>query len=119
MNEKISDPFRSRLQKLPPDQLVRAVVMLTTDVPETDRRLTRSERRALALAVREGAKRAADKIDRILEVYGGQRLTLEATNLGTVMVESTSEGIQALAEADEVRAILEDQKLKTPDHDAH
>jgi hypothetical protein len=51
------------------------------------------------------------EIDRPLTHFGGKRLALGVNALGSVPVESTPDGITALASLDSVKAILEDQPI--------
>ena len=66
---------------------------------------------AVAPSVRQAGSAALDSIDKILAGHDGKRLANGAGSLGTVPVETTAEGIRALAESDQVKAILEDQKV--------
>jgi hypothetical protein len=42
---------------------------------------------------------------------GGERLTDDVDVLGSITVETTAEGIKALAASEHVKAILEDQSI--------
>ena len=110
---KIGAAFNKRLTALAPDVPVRAILVLRTNDPPktTDRRLTREERQARIQAKRRSAQDAFPAIDQILQRLGGSRLGGQPTALGTITVETNPAGILALAEADEVQAILEDQPL--------
>jgi len=50
-------------------------------------------------------------IDAILRDNGGRRLGDEPTALGTIAVETTANGVRALAESEHVAAILDDQPV--------
>lgn len=113
MPGKISREFDSRLQALPPEGKVRALLLLATGVRTAarSRRLSRKERRATADSMRQAGVAVLDSIDEILAGHDGKRLADGAGSLGTVPVETTVAGIRALAESDRVKAILEDQKI--------
>ena len=90
MPEKISREFDSRLETLPPEGKVRALVMLETGIPATarSRRLSREDRRAIAKAMRQAGAGALDSVDEILAAHDGRRLSDGAGSLGTVPVET-------------------------------
>ena len=50
--------------------------------------------------------------DDILTRYDGKRLATSADALGCVPVETVAAGIKALAESEQIEAILEDQPIK-------
>jgi hypothetical protein len=60
---------------------------------------------------RQAARAALPDIDRILEVYGGKRLSEDVDALGSLTVETTAEGVRALADSEHVKAVLEDQPI--------
>ena len=111
---KIGAEFDKRLTSLTPDTLVRAILVLGSNVQpkKTDRRLTREERQARIQALRYSAQASFATIDAILQRLGGSRLSHQPTALGTITVETNPAGIFALAATDEVQAILEDQPLE-------
>jgi hypothetical protein len=102
---KISREFKSRLDRLDPEQRVRAIVML--QVPRQSGR----GRQAVTESVRRAADMALPEIDSILERYDGKRLSDRVNALATISVETTPAGIHALADSEHVRAILEDQAI--------
>ena len=112
MPTKISRELDSRLRSLPPEGMVRALVLLATGVPAAarSRRLSRDERRSAVAAIRQAGAGALDRIDEILAGHSGTRLAA-AGSLGTIPVETTASGIRALAASDQVKTILEDQKI--------
>lgn len=113
MVEKISNELKSRLEALNPKSRVQALVILATDLqtPARSRRLSCEERQVIADTIRQTSSEALDTIDQILVGHHGKRLAAGTSSLGTVPVETTVEGIRALAESDRVQAILEDQKI--------
>jgi hypothetical protein len=65
----------------------------------------------LTAQVRRLARPALLSIDRILHRFRGRRLAQGADALGSISVEATPAGIEALAASEYVRAILEDQPI--------
>lgn len=110
----ISREFSTRLDRLDPEQKVRAIVLLHTKAPGTPlaRRPNRlTLRKARVETIRQSAARALRDIDGILQESGGKRLASRPDALGSIPVEATSAGIKALANSVYVKAILEDQSL--------
>ena len=60
--------------------------------------------------MRSQAERALPAIDAILEQQGGRRVG-DINTLGAITIETTADGIRQLAEAPEVKAVLEDQAV--------
>lgn len=111
---KISPSLDRRLTSLAPDVPVRAILVLRSngEPKHKDRRLTREERQAHIQALRSSAQASFPRIDAILERLGGSRLSDQPSALGTITVVTNPAGIFALANIDEVQAILEDQPLE-------
>lgn len=76
-----------------------------------DGRLSQAERQAIIKKIQQATGQAIKKIDRILETFGGKRLASKADALGCLPVEISVSGIHALAESEDVKAILEDQSI--------
>ena len=110
---KMSPEFRARLARLKPQQQVRAIIMLRPEGPgETPgQRQARGNRQAVFEAVRQATEAALSDIDAILAHYGGKRLATSVNALGSVPVETTAAGINALAASERVKVIFEDQKI--------
>ncbi len=72
---------------------------------------TRAERQELAQAVRNLTEAVLPEIDLILAQTAGKRLAERPNALGVLPVETTPEGIRALAASSRVKTILEDQAL--------
>jgi len=109
---KISREFVRRLASLAPEQKIRAFVMLQTgDVGEalSGRRASR-EREAVLQTIRRQAEAALPDIDRLLDQFGGKRLS-GVDALGGVSVETTAAGILGLTSLVHVRVVLEDQEI--------
>jgi hypothetical protein len=96
-----------------PEESVRAVVMLNTGdiMKSSSRREARENRRALLTKLRKNADDALIEIDETLREHRGRRLADQVSALGTIPVETTPDGIAALARSDNVRAIFEDQPI--------
>ncbi len=109
---KISTGFAARLERLKPGQRVRAIVLLrVSDGRARGRRQSEAERHAAVGEVHKEAASALPEIDRILANTQGRRLAGQPDALGAVPVETTADGIRALASSDLVQAILEDQPI--------
>jgi hypothetical protein len=109
---KISAAFSARLDALAPSDTVRALVLLDTAREDSGgRRSKRSDRQTAVETVRQAAERAFRFLDETLDSYPGRRLAAKASALGTVPVETTRDGIRALADSGWVKAVLEDQKV--------
>lgn len=95
---------------------VRAVLLLArnADRPASSRRPD-AETRQRILAERQAAVRAAlSAVDATLQAAGGRRLG-EPTGLGSVLVETSSDGLQQLKDLPQVRAVLNDQPVRPAD----
>jgi hypothetical protein len=120
VHPKISREFSLRLDQLRPRDKVRAIVMLR---PESNgagnaisgaRRPTRADRQSKAEKISQSAESALPEIDEILEKFNGQRLAEHPNALGAIPVETTADGVIALAEAECVKTIMEDQPILPP-----
>jgi hypothetical protein len=115
-NDKISDDFAARLERLGPRRKVRAIVILNLDIlsraeKSTVRRRSHSSRAATMNQIRRAAAQALTDVDEILSRHMGRRLRKTPDALGSIPVETTTAGIAALAASKHVRAILEDQAI--------
>ncbi|MGO9274667.1 MAG: hypothetical protein ACLQOO_31295 [Terriglobia bacterium] len=115
---KISPQFASALGHLRPDAKVRVIVMLDffPGSSRSGQRRSPGERKATIDATRQSAKHALLSIDNILDRFHGRRLAEDADALGSVPVEATRAGIEALAASEHVKAILEDQPISVLTH---
>jgi hypothetical protein len=113
MHSKISREFSRRLDRLHPRDKVRAIVMLRADGNGGGgaARPSRAERQDAAERVCQEAEAALPEIDQILERFDGHRLAEHPNAVGAIPVETTARGVIALAGADCVRTILEDQNI--------
>ena len=110
---KISPEFAARLDHLGLHQKVRAMVLLRANgtAKSSAQRPSRAERQATIEAMRTSAEQALGDIDELLERFGGKRLSERPNALGSIPVETTAAGINALAASEWVKAILEDQAI--------
>jgi sorbitol-specific phosphotransferase system component IIA len=109
---KVSAQFAARLARSKPDRKLHAVVMLATPASaQSGNRRTREERQLKVREIRASASQALAEIDEILARHDGRRLSEQPTALGTITVEATAAGLNALADSERVSAILEDQPV--------
>ena len=110
---KISAQFAARLNRLRAGQKVQAIVMVQTGTASCGAagRKGRAQRQAEAKSTRESAEPALAEIDAILKRHRGKRLAPEVNALGCVPVETTADGVRAIASSDLVKAVLEDQQI--------
>ncbi|MBH8563706.1 hypothetical protein I8748_16155 [Nostoc sp. CENA67] len=110
---KVSPEFASRLSNLEPQQKVRVIVLLQVQDAEnlTNKRQSRNERQAAIKAMRESAEQALGNIVEIIQKFDGQQLSEHADLLGSILIEITVAGVNALAESKAVKAVIEDQSI--------
>ena len=111
-NGKISSEFAGRLRHLGPEQQTRALLFLK--LPATTRggrRQDANARQKTVDAVKNIAMEAVEDVDRILEKYGGARRDAGPNALGALAIETTANGISALASSEWVNSIVEDQSI--------
>ncbi|MET0624087.1 MAG: hypothetical protein ABW250_13970 [Pyrinomonadaceae bacterium] len=110
---KISPEFLARLSGLKESQRVRAILLLRTSTAGNarGRRQTPAERSKTVAAVRRSAAALLPEIDRVLVRFNGRRLKDDVDAFGAIPVETTAEGVSALAVLDEVKVIVEDQPV--------
>ncbi|MGH9754849.1 MAG: hypothetical protein ACREA2_18890 [Blastocatellia bacterium] len=120
---KISREFSRRLDRLQPRDKVRAIVMLRSEGNggggagsriSGAKRPSRAERQEAAKKIIRSAEAALPEIDQILERFDGHRLAEHPDAVGAIPVETTVGGVIALADADCVNKILEDQSIIPP-----
>jgi len=113
---KISREFSRRLDRLQLRDRVRAIVMLRADGEggggAGGRRLSSADRQTTAEKISQAAEAALPEIDQILEKYDGRRMAEHPNAIGAIPVETTVGGVIALADADCVKTILEDQNIQ-------
>lgn len=111
VHSKISREFSQRLDLLQPRDKVRAIVMLQANGNGVNGRASRSERQEAAEQISQAAEAALPEIDQILKRFDGHRLAEHPSAVGAIPVETTVGGVIALARADCVKTILEDQNI--------
>jgi|SRR5262245_7735780 len=114
IHSKISREFSRRLDRLQPRDKVRAIVMLRAEGNGGGAgggRPSRAERQEAAEQISQAAEAALPEIDRILKRFEGHRLAEHPNAVGAIPVETTVGGVIALAGADCVKTILEDQNI--------
>ncbi|WP_445633313.1 hypothetical protein NSTC745_04965 [Nostoc sp. DSM 114161] len=111
--KKLSPEFAARLTSLEPQQKVRVIVLLQVQDAQTslNKRQSRSERQAAIKAVRESAKQALENIVEIIQNFDGQPLTEHPDLFGSIPLEISVAGVNALAESEAVKAVMEDQSI--------
>ncbi|BAZ15674.1 hypothetical protein NIES4071_75460 [Calothrix sp. NIES-4071] len=115
-NHKISVDFANRLSNLQPQQKVRVIVFLHLDNGKScGARQSPAERKAAIESLRNSAKNAFEYILNIIKDFGGQPLTENPGALGQIPIEICAAGVNALAESDMVKAVLEDQIIEPGD----
>ncbi len=113
---KISGEFIVRLDQLGPGQTVRAIVLLRgkgSGKPSTGTRQSHLQRKAAVDTMLQSTEVALKDIDDILKDVGGRRLEKRPGALGSILVETTPAGINALAASKWVKTILEDQPISS------
>jgi DNA-binding Lrp family transcriptional regulator len=111
--DKISSEFSAKLNNFGTNEKVRAIVLLYSEniKKSNGKRLSNDERQSIMESMRISSEQALSDIDKILKNFAGQRLSENISVLGSLPVETTPEGIKALAESKWVKSILEDQKI--------
>jgi hypothetical protein len=113
---KISNEFAHRLALLPSNHQVRAIVLpapyLVNGNGSNGARVQGEARQAILREARTRTEETFAEIDNVLASVGGQRLTESGNALGFVVVETTADGISAIANLGWVGTILEDQAIR-------
>jgi hypothetical protein len=109
-SSKISASVVARLDNMTGEETI-PVIILIGHPGDMGRRGANDKREQLIVLLQEETKETLQKIDQVLETYGGRRL--EAINsLGAVPVVATAPAVIALASIESVRSIIEDQPLR-------
>ncbi|MEL7355907.1 MAG: hypothetical protein AAFN40_05045 [Cyanobacteria bacterium J06560_6] len=114
---KISPEFAARLAQLESKEKVRVIVLLQVKDVETHggKRQSRAERQANMKALRKSAEYSLDEIEKIIKRFDGHPLVKEPNLLGSIPIEITSTGVDALSKSDAVKAVIEDQAIYSED----
>jgi len=110
---KISPEFARRLDRLAPNAVARAIVLLDTGPAPAAApgRPSKAARKEIAETIQTAAAVALVEVDRLLERSGGRRLAQSPDLFGSIPVEAPASALLALAGSEHVRALLEDQPL--------
>ncbi|BAZ20478.1 hypothetical protein NIES4073_13540 [Kalymmatonema gypsitolerans NIES-4073] len=109
---KISSEFACRLNNLAPQQKVCIIVFLKLEnLDKPMSRQSRIERKAAMEGIRNSAKQALGYIHKIIQDFGGKQLADSPDALGSIPVEISAAGVEALAESDAVKAVVEEQEI--------
>jgi hypothetical protein len=110
---KLNPEFAARLNQFAPDQKIRVIVLL--QVEETGslagNRQSRMERQAAIHSVQISAAKSLANIDGIIRHFDGRSLVDHPDLLGSLPIEITAAGIDALTKSDAVKAVLEDRSI--------
>lgn len=111
-SSKISRELAARLERYKPQQKVRAIVLLNVkrEGVAAEKPRSRLNRQAAITTLRLSTAQALGEVDGILKRFDGKRLA-EVNAVGSIPVEMAAQGIFALAESQQVKAILEDQPI--------
>ena len=111
--KKVSPEFAARLSNLESQQKVRVIVLLQVQDSQslTNKRQSPKERQATIKAVRESAEQALGNIVGIIQNFDGRSLTEHPDLFGSILLEITVAGVNALAESEAVKAVMEDQSI--------
>jgi len=96
-----------------PPKFPRVIVMLktkTADAPPKGHQ-TPTQRQAAIDAVVQSAQRALPAVDAVLRRFGGRRISKKPDALGTIVVETTPEGMEALKALESVDGVVEDRPV--------
>ncbi|WP_017315273.1 hypothetical protein [Mastigocladopsis repens] len=117
---KISSEFACRLSHLAPQQKISVIVFLKLENLDQSicSRQSRAERKAAMEGIRNSAKQALGYIHKIIQDFGGIQLAESPDALGSIPVEISAAGVEALAESDVVKAVVEEQEI-VPANDAN
>jgi hypothetical protein len=106
---RIGPELDRRLRASGPDDRLRVVLLVAAPAGAVARR--RHRRADTGARIQAAARDLLPAVDSLLTAHGGERLSAEATVLGTLAVETTPAGVQALARLPAVEAVLGDQEL--------
>jgi hypothetical protein len=110
---KLSPEFAARLTHLEPHQKIQIIVLLKIAEPTNvaGRRQSATERQATIQTIKNSAVQALNKITGIIQHFDGRSLAEYPDPLGSLPIEITPLGINALIESDAVKVIMESQDI--------
>ncbi len=113
ITHKISPSFMARLNALPDDGMVQAIVLLhVSPAPKSSKRQTGATRANAIAQTQQSAASLLTGIDAVLAAHGGERLSATPNLLGSLVVHAPRAAILALAALPTVKGVLEDQSIK-------
>ncbi len=113
---KVSPPLAATLAGLPDRAVVRVLLLLDLPARSGTRRLTSQERVQTLADTRAVANALLERLRPAFEATGAVRVDDGGpTALGGVVLDVPAAGVAHLAQAEEVRAILGDQPLISPE----
>jgi hypothetical protein len=110
---KLNPEFADRLTQIDPQQKVRVIVLLQVESIEqiAGKRQSRLERQAAIQSVRESAAQVFANIEGIIQHFEGYPLIDRPDALGSIPIEITPAGIEALVKSVAVKAVMEDKSI--------
>jgi hypothetical protein len=110
---KLNPEFAARLTQLAPHQKVRVVVLLHSKGAGNlnGKRQSRLERQSTIQSVRESAAQSLANIDGIIQHFEGKFLMDCPDALGSIPIEITAAGIDALTKSEAVKAVMENSSI--------
>jgi hypothetical protein len=113
---KISPTLAARLADLPPNEVIRVVVLLDMPgPPPAERRLTATERTQALAAARLTTERLWSELQPTLDTLNAERAdTGGVAPFGGLVLDIPAENVETLAAVEQIRAILADQHLTRP-----
>ena len=112
----IGDSLRATLGRAPAGKLLKVVVMVGLPPVEAlaDRSAIRARRKRITAEARAETRRVSIELDGLLKQFGGRLFDVGAGAIGALALETTPDGIRAIAALDDVKAVVEDQPLQLP-----
>lgn len=110
---KLSPEFAVRLTHLEPHQKIQIIVLLKIAEPtsKVGRRQSATERQATIQTIKNSTAQALNKITGIIQHFDGRSLSEYPDPMGSLPIEITPLGINALLESDAVKVIMESQEI--------
>jgi hypothetical protein len=110
---KLNPEFAARLDRLAPHQKVRVVVLLHSKGAGNlnGKRQSRLERQSTIQSLRESAVQSLANINEIIQHFEGKFLMDCPDALGSIPIEITAAGIDALTKSEAVKAVMENSSI--------
>lgn len=116
--QKISPEFAARLNSYPPTARVRVIVLLKSanlQITNNSQRQNRLERKAAIKVMQDSVKQSWEIVDRLITNFDSKKLATKPDVFGAIPLEITPPGVRALALSDAVKAVIENQKIYSPE----